>query len=91
MENQDEKLWQIATQRAKFKTSVLVYLAVNAFLWAIWFFTDRNSMSNDLIPWPAWASLGWGFGLLMKYVKTYHFHSEDQIQKEYDKLTNKNK
>lgn len=90
MENNDEKLWQLATQRSKFKGSVFTYIAINILLWAIWFFTDRNNMNNNLIPWPAWATLGWGFGLMMKYIRIYHTQTEDQIQKEYDKLKNKN-
>ncbi|MFN8295058.1 MAG: 2TM domain-containing protein [Chitinophagales bacterium] len=88
MENRDEKLWQLATQRAKFKGKVITYFAVNIFLWAIWFFT-RDHHHDEFIPWPAWASLGWGFGLIINYVRLYHTQSEDQIQKEYDKLTNK--
>jgi len=88
MENKDEKLWQLATQRAKFKGKVLTYIAVNIFLWAIWFFT-RQHQGNDFIPWPAWASLGWGFGLVINYVKLFHSNDEQRIQQEYDKLKNK--
>ncbi len=91
MENKDERLWQIATQRAQFKGKVFTYLAVNAFLWILWWFTHGNSdikIDSNIIPWPAWVSLGWGFGLVLKYVKIYHLKTEDEIQKEYDKLKN---
>lgn len=88
MENKDEKLWQLATQRARFKGNIFTYLAVNAFLWAIWFFKKEHHL-NESIPWPALVSLGWGFGLLTKYIKIYHLSTEDDIQKEYDKLKNK--
>lgn len=91
MENKDEKLWQLATERAKFKGKILTYIAVNIFLWAIWFLTSRNytETNNFLIPWPAWATLGWGFSLALKYFRLYHINTEEQIQKEYDKLKNK--
>jgi hypothetical protein len=89
MENQrDEKLWKLAEQRAGFKRHVLTYFAVNAFLWAIWLF-NRDQYENNSIPWPAWASLGWGFGLLMNYIRVYHFHSENEVEKEYKKLIEK--
>lgn len=89
-QNKDEKLWQLATRRARFKGQIFSYLAVNAFLWILWWITTRNNthLHEGLIPWPAWVSLGWGFGLALKYVKIYHLHSEDEIQKEYDKLKN---
>jgi hypothetical protein len=89
MENRDEKLWQLATQRAKFKGKVLTYFAVNIFLWAIWFFNKSQNHDFGNFPWPAWVSLGWGFGLAINYVKIYHMKGEDEIQKEYDKLKNK--
>lgn len=91
MENRDEKLWQLAKQRARFKGQVLTYFAVNVFLWIIWFITSRDNehMHSMYIPWPAWVSLGWGFGLISRYVRIYHMRSEDDIQKEYDKLKNK--
>jgi len=89
MENRDENLWQLATKRTKFKGQVFTYFSVNIFLWAIWFFT-KSHHQNDFIPWPAWCSIGWGFGLALSYIKLYHFSHEDQIQKEYDKLKNYN-
>ncbi|HQV77579.1 MAG TPA: 2TM domain-containing protein [Chitinophagales bacterium] len=87
MENKDEKLWQMATERAKFKRTMLMFLVFNLFLWCIWWFT-KNENQNELIPWPAWATLGWGIGMLMKYIRVYHSTDETSIQKEYDKLKN---
>lgn len=88
MENKDEKLWQLATQRANFKGKILSYLAVNTFLWIIWFFTKNDNAFQDanVIPWPAWVSIGWGLGLVFKYIRIYHTNTADNIQKEYDKL-----
>jgi hypothetical protein len=90
MENKNEKLWQLATQRAKFKGHVLTYVLVNIFLWIIWFITSNNEIKEAefIMPWPAWASIGWGFSLVLKYFRLYHGNTEEQIQKEYDKLSN---
>lgn len=88
--NRDEKLWQLASQRAGFKAKVFSYVGVNLFLWAIWFITNKQNaiIANQdfIIPWPAWVSISWGFGLLMRYIRLFHTNSVDQIQKEYDKL-----
>ncbi len=88
MENRDEKLWQLATKRAAFKGKIFSYIAVNIFLWAVWYFTGQRNTDNG-IPWPAWVSLGWGFGLVIGYIKLYHMNTSDQIEKEYEKLKNK--
>ncbi len=87
MENRDEKLWRAATQRVRFKRHVFTYVAVNIFLWCLWYFTHQNHETNGL-PWPAWTSLGWGFGLLMNYIRVYHSDTDNQIEKEYEKLKN---
>ena len=79
MENKDEKLWQMATERAKFKRTMLMFLVFNLFLWCIWWFT-KNENQNELIPWPAWATLGWGIGMLMKYIRVYHSTDETLSQ-----------
>lgn len=84
MEERNEKLWQLATQRARFKQGIWSYFAVNVFLWCIWLLTKENSFHG--IPWPAWSTLGWGFGLVIKYIKLYHSGYDDKIEKEYEKL-----
>lgn len=88
METRDEQMWQLAKQRVKFKQHVLTYFLVNVFLWIIWFLSDyKNNFS--ILPWPAWCSIGWGFALFMKYIRLYHISTNDAVQKEYDKLKNK--
>ena len=91
MENQrDEKLWHMAQQRVKFKGHLVSYILVNAFLWGIWLFT-RDHSDHTGIPWPAWVSLGWGFGLAMRYFRTFHTNSGDEVEKEYQKLVDSQK
>jgi hypothetical protein len=88
MENRDEKLWQLAGKRAAFKGKIVSYVAVTIFLWAVWYFNGQHTTDNG-IPWPAWVSLGWGFGLVIGYIKLYHMNTTDQIEKEYEKLKNR--
>lgn len=84
--NNDERLWQIAKDRANFKKSVFSYLVVNAFLWAIWYVTaGRHGINTDL-PWPVWSMLGWGLGLAFQYFKAYNGRKDDLAIREYERL-----
>lgn len=100
MEPINDPLWEIAKERAKFKKSFFSYLIVIPFLWCIWYFTDgyrhgRYFMFDEdmhwrfHIPWPAWVTLFWGFGLAVKFVKAYVFNTKNSIEEEYQKLKNK--
>ena len=92
METEKErKLWKIAKKRVDFKYHLGIYLLTNAFFWAIWFFTDRNDPDNSdsLFPWPIWATLGWGIGLLFNYMDAYIEFGKAAIEREYEKLKNK--
>jgi 2TM domain len=79
----DNLLWRIARRRATFKSSLAMYLIINAFLWSMWYFTSGpNSYA-----WPIWSTLGWGIGIAMHYYSAYHSTDKiSSIQKEYDKL-----
>jgi hypothetical protein len=90
MENQstqkDSLLWEEARERVRFRRKVLSYLVFSAFFWIVWYFTDR---SNDgMIPWPAWAMLGWGLGLVFRYIRIMKF-SESTVEDEYRRLKEK--
>ena len=85
----DEMLWGIAKKRAKFKKSLLTYLIMNAFFWAIWFFSnDDFAWHMGHFPWPLWVTFGWGIGIAFQYSDAYLFHKGDAVQKEYEKLKN---
>lgn len=79
-----DELWIIARKRAAFKRSLLVYLVMNVFFVAIWYFT---SGSNSYY-WPIWPLIGWGFGIAMQYVAAYHYNSIFTAEREYEKLKN---
>jgi hypothetical protein len=82
----DADLWRIAQKRASFKSHLATYIIVIGFLWLLWFFTGDRSF-NDGIPWPAWATVGWGIGLLFNYLGAY-VHTTDAVENEYQKLKN---
>lgn len=84
----DEKLWKAAKKRVEFKKHLLVYLLINVFLWAIWFFTEPKH-SNSFLPWPAYVSLGWGIGLMFNFIGVYTGFKDNMVENEYNKLVNK--
>jgi uncharacterized protein (DUF486 family) len=88
MDQRDEKLWQAAKKRANFQRSLVLYVVVNAFLWFIWWF-NHNGAEQEKLPWPVWVMIGWGIGLIFQYMNAYGGSKTDLVQKEYDRLKNK--
>ena len=88
-EGKDPQRWHIARKRASFKSHLTTYLLVNAGLWLIWYFTGEHSNRSGF-PWPAWSMFGWGIGLLSHYVSAYVSTGAGSVEKEYDKLMQKN-
>lgn len=90
-EGKDPALWEIAQKRASFKNHAISYVIVNAFLWALWYFTGNNFNGNvwDKYPWPIWTTLGWGIGLAFHFAGAYVFPKVNSIESEYQKLKNK--
>lgn len=89
-EQRDEALWRLAKKRADFQRGLASYFIVNAFLWLIWWFTAGKNGANRELPWPIWPMLGWGIGLLFQYLNAYGGGKKDLVEKEYEKLKNKN-
>lgn len=93
-EGKDPVLWEIAQRRAGFKKHLVTYLIINAFLWALWYFTGSRHNEMDVsrwantgqIPWPLWVTLGWGIGLAFNYAAAYMFHKTNTVESEYEKL-----
>ena len=89
-QQRDERSWKTAIRRAKFKRSLLSYVLVILFLWAIWWFTDGRYYDDEWgIPWPVWVMLGWGLGLVFQYLRAYGGDDEDRVEKEYNRLKQK--
>ncbi len=78
MEKKD-KLLLIAKERANFKSHLVAYLAVNTFLWLLWYFLEEESD-----PWPLMLTLGWGIAVVTNYFKAYK--KRDWVEQEYLKL-----
>ena len=53
--------------REDFRIHLLIYVLVNGFLWVTWFTSDRTPG----LPWPAFASIGWGIGLVAHWWTVY--------------------
>jgi hypothetical protein len=93
-ETKEESLWRMAKKRAKFKRSLIVYIIMNTFFWLIWYFNGQRihfppELDWGNIPWPLWVMLGWGLGLVFKYIDAYH-STQSLEEREYEKLKNKN-
>ncbi|MET4107928.1 2TM domain-containing protein [Hymenobacter sp. UYP22] len=81
----DPQLWRIAKARAKFKSHLFTYFAVNALLWTIWLLTDRHYTHG--IPWPVWSTVFWGIGVFMNGVGVYGgFGKMNLSEREYERL-----
>ena len=84
-EGKDPQLWDIAQRRASFRRHFATYFIVNAFLWALWYFTG-NERYGSALPWPAWSTLGWGIGIAFHYISAYVTTQSNSVDKEYEKL-----
>ena len=87
MQTNDEKLWLIARKRASFKRHALVYLAINIFIWIMWFVNDENINRNG-IPWPVYTTVGWGLGLFFHGLGAYSSRASLE-EREFQKLKDK--
>lgn len=85
----DKLLWKEAKKRVGFKNHLITYFIVNIFFWIMWYFTDGQEADHGL-PWPTFATIGWGFGLFMHFAGTYLKGDKvSQVEKEFQKLKKK--
>lgn len=52
---------EIAREKRGFTVHALIYWIVVPALWMVWLFTQAHA---GIVPWPLFATLGWGFGLM---------------------------
>jgi hypothetical protein len=79
----DEELRkQAMRERRDFHMHITIYLAVNLFLVAIWWFTGAGFF------WPAFPIFAWGIGVVANAWEVYSRAepTEDQIQREMNRL-----
>lgn len=84
--NGDSGLREAAIKRLKekrdFAAHVMAYVAVNAFLIAIWAFATSRGFF-----WPMFPLFGWGIGLFFHWWSIYMDQpSEAEIQREMERL-----
>jgi hypothetical protein len=86
----DMALWRIAKKRVEFKRHLATYIIINGMFWLLWYFTESQENDREF-PWPVWPMLGWGVGLAFSYMKAYVYTRHNSIEKEYEKLKDRNK
>ena len=84
----DKQLWELAEKRVGFRRHLVAYLLVNALFWVLWLLNGAKHYGNG-VPWPVWPMFGWGIGLVSHYVGAFVNTRYDSVQREYDKLKNK--
>lgn len=47
-EGKDPQLWHLARRRISFRRHLAVYLIINIFLWALWYFGGRHNSYSDV-------------------------------------------
>ena len=80
-EIRDQAIERLKKKR-DFKTHVLMYVTVNAFLVVIWAISDSGFF------WPIFPILGWGIGVIANAWDVYGRKpiSEEEIRREVDRL-----
>ncbi len=86
-QEKDSALWDLAKKRAGFKIHARVYLLVNVFLWGLWLL-QGNDFGNHRA-WPLMTTIGWGIGLAFHFANAYLFPKFNSVEREYEKLKNK--
>ena len=76
-------------EKKGFYTHLVIYILVNILLYGIWIINQ----GIDTHPWPIWATIGWGIGIVAHFIGTFIStgFNEKLVEKEYQKLKNKKK
>ena len=69
-------------KKRDFRSHLVAYVIINAFLWALWAITSAG------YPWPIWVTLAWGIGIAFNGWDVYGRSdlSEDEIRREMERL-----
>ena len=84
-----EKASKIAKEKTGFYVHFLIYILVNVFLYAQWYWITGGTG----FPWAIPATVGWGIGIVAHFIGVFVInpHSEKLEEKEYQKLKEKSK
>ena len=83
-QGRDPHLWQIARRRAGFRSHFTTYVVVIGAMWLFWYFTSGGQNSD---PWPVWATLGWGIGLVFHFLGAFVFAGTNTVERQYEKMS----
>ena len=89
----DEELRKIAKKRAKdkigFYVHFIIYLLVNSFLFAQWYWITNGTGFPYVIP----TTVGWGIGIIAHFLVVFVIEPKSRTleEKEYQRLKNKSK
>jgi hypothetical protein len=95
MTDDDIRRKAISRVQAKkgFFTHLVVYLAVNIFLWVIWWVTMGGTSwgggMRGFPMWPIFPTIGWGIGLVIHCLSVFAFHGgweDSEVEKEIAKM-----
>ncbi|QKG51561.1 2TM domain-containing protein [Hymenobacter sp. BRD67] len=78
----NQRLWQLAQARVSFQCHLLTYLLTNAGLWVLWAALPSPPGTACLLPWPVWATVFWGIGLVQQGIRVYvrpHFWGRPNV------------
>ena len=83
----DDEIREMAKARVGFRIHATVYVLVNVFLVALWWFTGTGGGlgGGDAEFWPIWPILGWGLGLAFHGWAAYG-RKLDAVDREEEKL-----
>lgn len=73
-----------AEEKAGFYTHLAIYIVVNIFLIAVWWFTG----GPGTFPWFVFILFGWGIGIVGHYASVFHGrpYVDQMTEKEYRRL-----
>ncbi len=77
---------KIAADKLGFQVHFGIFLAVNLFLVAIWYFTSNPW--GSFYPWFVFPLFGWGIGIVGHFLAAYRGESylSEKTEKEYSRL-----
>ena len=80
---------KIAREKVGFQVHLGIYIAVNSFLIAIWYFTTYPY--GSVFPWFIFPLFGWGIGIVGHFLGAYRGQGyvETLAEKEYNRLKTK--
>jgi fatty acid desaturase len=75
------KAEEMVEAKLGFKRHLMVYVVINAFLFAIWLITALVSGGGAWFPWFVFVLVGWGIGVVMHGYRVYYGEDDAKRKK----------